>query len=150
MLERHIKSNPQNMRRKRPAESPWNYVRNLADEGRLAPLVKPWEPSWGQYTMFGEHVAKSLGTSRGDDTAEVCTTPWSSLDVVRYTWVVCWTATVEGLVHRVARLPFNDGTYTHVFACEPTTYLAPEANVQSHVLDKCPVITCLACATRIG
>ncbi len=107
-------------RARRPHESRWDYARNLADCGHLH--IKPWEPTFGRLRMYEErssHVSFSVK-------------------------IQMWTANVEGVMHRVGRLPIGDG-WAPVFICDPTTRVTTAVEV--HDIDASPVITCLGCVT---
>jgi len=107
-------------RARRPNESRWDYAHDLADCGHLH--IKPWEPTFGRLRMYEErssHVSVSVK-------------------------IQMWTTNVEGVMHRVGRLPIGDG-WAPVFICDTTTRVTTAVEV--HDIDASPVITCLGCVT---
>lgn len=121
ILEHFAKNNPHKISKLRPGESPWNYMRRLADEGSFGPLVKPWEPSWGSHAYVD---------------VSVCITQQ------------CWTTVIEGVRHRVGKLTLTDGTIANTLLCDPSNFV--DSPVDTHDIDRCPTITCLGCVTKEG
>ncbi len=127
VLEKFIKRNPDKVPPPARNESPWNYVRRLADQGYLQ--VKPWVPSWGAHAFRASSREASTHIS-------VTTT------------ITCWTATVDGVVHRAGQLTLTDGTIACVPLCDPSNFL--DVPLDEHPIERCPVITCLGCVTKEG
>lgn len=142
-LAEWAENNPAKVFAPHRGESSWNYIRRLADGGCLGPLVKPWEPSWNG------HIVQSHGPVPGDPTRHAYSTPWDpSSQVWVTTGIQCWTVTLEGVVHRAAKLKLINGDVVYVTMCETHSFLDRDVSIDVHTLEDCPVITCLACVTK--
>lgn len=99
-----------------PYESPWDYTRRCADMGCIK--LKPWEPSWNYMRAIEPDVRLTIS-------------------------VKLWITEIDGLFHRVGKLPLDNGQHTPVLLCDPTVRV--ETEVVEFDRDFHPLINCLMC-----
>jgi hypothetical protein len=122
-LEKALKSAPYPPTPMKPHESPWDWTRRAADMGYLK--LKPWEPSWNYLRKHEEtHVSVTATIS-----------------------VKVWTANIDGLLHRVGRLPMASGSSMPVLLCDTTTRV--DTPIVEYDRERCPLITCLQCVVKV-
>jgi hypothetical protein len=123
ILEEDLKRQPYPPPPMKPGESPWDWTRRAADAGYIK--LKPWEPPWGYLRMREE-------TKNGVDITIS---------------VKLWTTNIEGVLHRVGRLPVVSGSSTPVLLCDTTTRVTTP--IVEYDRERCPLITCLRCIVNI-
>jgi hypothetical protein len=102
-----------------PYESPWDYTRRCADMGCIK--LKPWEPSWNYMRML-EEINVSVHATIS---------------------VKVWITEIDGLFHRVGKLPLDNGQHTPVLLCNPNVRV--ETDIVEYARDMHPLINCLMC-----
>lgn len=107
----------------KPFESPWNRIRYAADAGCFK--IKPWRPPWS-YVHYHEDTSVFASA-----TISVCV----------------WTTHVDGLLHRVGRLPMTNGTSFMVLLCDTKVHVTTP--VETYDRTRCPLITCLQCVAKV-
>jgi hypothetical protein len=60
--------------------------------------------------------------------------------------VKVWTANIDGLLHRVGRLPMVSGSFSTVLLCDTTIQV--RTPVVEYDREHCPLITCLQCIVK--